>query len=144
MNTTKLTTVALLAALALSPVAVTTPVFAQFLAAPPPVNVPGGPSNYPRHADTYDCSDQLGYLRRVYTSELDAVRDYTQVWVTPICAGDHVFRSEGNAGALRGAIADNEAMLIALGEQAFRPEDVVGVRMTGEDKVTLYVSPFHR
>jgi hypothetical protein len=34
-------------------------------------------------------------------------------------------------------------MMEALMASAFRADEVVGVRMTGEDKVILYVHPLH-
>jgi hypothetical protein len=104
--------------------------------------VPGGP-DHPAPS-TYSCSEELGHLRRVHVGELAAVQDPTRVWVTPICVGDRMFRSDGNAGALRSAIAANDAMAAALEAGAFTPDDVVGVRMIGEDTVTLYVHPLDR
>ena len=52
-------------------------------------------------------------------------------------------RNDGNAGALRGAIAHNDALMAALDLRAYEPEDVVGVRMTGDESVILYVHQFH-
>jgi hypothetical protein len=93
------------------------------------------------HATTYNCGDDLGRLRRVFPQEIQSVYDEDRVSVLPICEGEDVglLRSEGNAGALRKHIAQNEAMVVALGDRDFGPEDVVGVRMTGKDKVILYV-----
>lgn len=102
--------------------------------------------DYPKPS-TYSCSSELGYLRRVYEEELDAVSDPHYVSVVAVCQGEDygALRSEGNAGALRQAIADNDAMTEALFVKGdFRPEDVVGIRMTGEEKVILYVHPFRR
>ena len=100
----------------------------------------GGPSS------TYECSDQLGYLRRVYEEELEVIDDPDYVAVVPICMNEDVgiFRTDGNAGSLRTVIADNDAMMEALVDAAFGSDDVVGVRMTGEYKVILYVHPFHK
>jgi hypothetical protein len=135
MLRTSLLALAATTVMAVVSASVATPAVAQFLAAP--INPKPNPS-------TYDCSTELGHLRRVYTAQLDAVEDNTQVWVTPVCLNDDsVFRSEGNAGALRGAIASNDAMLTALFAANYGPEDVVGVRMLGDDKVTLFVHPFH-
>jgi hypothetical protein len=109
------------------------------------VAVPGGPDIPEPAPSTYSCTDELGYLRRVHASELAPVKDPTQVWVTPICENeDSAFRTVGNAGKLRTAIAANQAMEAALEDKAFGPDDVVGVRMTGPDTVILYVLPFHR
>lgn len=93
------------------------------------------------HASTYSCGDDLGHLRRVFPQEIQSVYDEDRVSVLPICEGEDVgsLRSTGNAGALRKHIAQNEAMVVALGDRDFEPEDVVGVRMTGKDKVILYV-----
>lgn len=110
-----------------------------------PVAAPNNPKtpNKPS-ADTYSCRDQLGFLRRVYDDELDGISDSNRVWVTPVCEGEDfgLMRSDGNAGALRGHIASNEAIMHALLGKDFRPDDVVGIRMTSEDSVILYVHPF--
>jgi hypothetical protein len=88
---------------------------------------------------TYSCGGDLGLLRRVLPEQIDAVFDERQVTVIPVCDGeDAALRNEGNAGAIRSHIAMNDAMVIALGEDAYTAEDVVGVRMLG-DKVVLYV-----
>ncbi len=111
----------------------------------PGATVPGGPDIPEPAPSTYSCTDELGYLRRVRASELAPVKDSTKVWVTPICENeDSTFRTAGNAGKLRTAIAANRAMQKALKEKAFGPDDVVGVRMTGTDTLILYVLPFHK
>lgn len=96
--------------------------------------------------DTYDCTEPLGHLRRVYEEELDAVVDPVRVWVTPICINEDPgpIRNAGNSGALRAHIASNAAMRDALFDANFGPDDVVGIRMTGEDSLILFVYPFHR
>lgn len=95
---------------------------------------------------TYDCTSELGYLRRVYEEELDAIENPNRVAVVPVCMGESygVMRSEGNAGALRQAVADNDAMTEALFRKNFTPDDVVGIRMTDFDALILYVFPFHQ
>lgn len=103
--------------------------------------------NNPTHPQErpYECTEQLGYLFHVYEEQLDQVDDVNRVWVTPVCMGDArgIMRSEGNAGALRARIADNEAMTTALFRKKFGPEDVVAIKMIGEDTVILFVHPFH-
>ena len=144
MNTSIIAATAL-AVLALAPITTATSVQAQFAAAPGQST--RIPDNYPEPAPatTYSCTEELGHLRRVYSSELAAIDDPGKVWVTPICVTlDRVFRTDGNAGSLRAAIASNPAIRQALEGKAFRPEDVVGVRMTGKDKGTIYVHPFHK
>lgn len=95
--------------------------------------------------DTYTCSTELGYLRRVYEEELEAIAEPQYVSIVPVCMGEEygMMRSEGNAGALRQVIASNDAMTEALDRADFGSDDVVAIRMTGEDKVILYVHPFH-
>lgn len=97
-------------------------------------------------SSTYQCASELGHLRRVHVQDLDEIDGPNLVSVVPICAGESfgLMRSDGNAGSLRGAIADNDAMGEALFMSNFHPEDVVGVRMTGDESVLLYVHPFHR
>lgn len=96
---------------------------------------------FPKHeASTYSCGSELGYLRRVYPEQIDSVLDEDQVSVVPVCEDeDGSLRNAGNAGALRMHIADNEAMVVALGDATYSPEDVVGVRMTGDESIILYV-----
>jgi hypothetical protein len=95
---------------------------------------PDEPNSSTRH-----CSDQLGHLRRVYEEDLDAVEDPNRVFVIPICADDHMMRSDGNAGALLQVIAGNEALVEALWRKGYRHEDVIAIRMTGEESTNLYV-----
>lgn len=108
------------------------------------VRVPKPNNPTPSQERPYECTEQLGYLFRVYEEQLDQVHDVNRVWVTPVCMGDAsgMMRSEGNAGALRGRIADNEAMTTALFRKKFGPEDVVAIKMIDEDTVILYVHPF--
>src|SRR5688572_29208096 len=87
--------------------------------------------NNPGGGDTYSCTDQLGYLRRVYEDQLEVIDNPNHVSIMPICIGEDygVFRNDGNAGALRSVIADNEAMTKALFLKNFGSDDVIGVRM---------------
>ena len=131
-----------LAILALTPIAAATSAHAQRV---PTYPTPNYPDYDPKPSVDTPCTDQLGHLRRVYAKELAPVKDWTQVWVTPICENeDSVFRTAGNAGKLRSAIAANSAMQKALKSKTFGPDDVVGVRMTGPDTTILYVLPFHK
>jgi hypothetical protein len=97
-------------------------------------------------ATTYQCSSELGHLRRVYEEELDDIEDPLRVSILPVCMTDDfgLMRNDGNAGALRQTIADNDAMMEALFRKDFNAEDVVGIRMTDEDAVLLYVHPFYK
>lgn len=128
-----------LATLAISPVPVLTgPALAQpncTHSRCPPTDNPG---------TTYRCTDQLGYLRRVYEDELEVIDNPDYVSIFPICSTESygIFRTEGNAGSLREAIADNDAMTEALFLKNFGPEDVVGVRMTGPASLILFVHPW--
>jgi len=102
---------------------------------------------YPKpKRSTYKCSDDLGYLRRVYNDEIDQVQDEQRVWVRPLCLGEEVgpIRNAGNAGTLRIHIAQNEAMRAALFASNYTADEVVGVRMTGYDSVILFVTQFHK
>jgi hypothetical protein len=94
---------------------------------------------------TYHCGNELGYLKRVYEEELDEVTDVEDVSIVPVCENEDygLMRSDGNAGAIRTHIADNDAMTEALDFANYRADDVVGVRMTGDDTVILYVHNFH-
>lgn len=109
------------------------------LSCDPPPHTGGG------DATTYNCSGQLGFLRRVYEEELDGIDNPNLVSVVPVCMGESygLMRSDGNAGALRQSIASNGAMEEALFRSNFASDDVVGIRMTGDQSVILYVHPFH-
>jgi hypothetical protein len=100
--------------------------------------------NNPGGGSTYECTEPLGHLRRVYEHELEEINNPRHVSIMPICIGeDNVFRTDGNAGALRQSIADNEAIMEALFRRNFGAEDVVGVRMIGPEKVLVIVHQFH-
>lgn len=96
-------------------------------------------------SETYECSDEMGYLRRVYEDDLEEIENPLRVAVVPVCEGQPygVMRADGNAGTLRQVIADNDAMVEALFRKKFESDDVVGIRMTGDESVILYVHPFH-
>ena len=89
--------------------------------------------------DTYECSDWLGHLRRVYPEQIAAVDDGYRVWVTEVCPEDTMMRSDGNATYLLPAIAANDVLVEALQRQGHVVEDVVAVRMMGEETISLYV-----
>ena len=103
----------------------------------------------PRHEDKPSsdnkCGTKLGYLRQVFPEQIAVIDTDYRVWVTEICLNSEygLLRSQGNAGKLRGAIADNEVLVGVLDGKAYGPEDVVGVRMMGDDTINLYVHPFH-
>jgi hypothetical protein len=103
----------------------------------------GGPGRHPRYeVKKDDCGGELGYLRRVYEEEIDLVE---RASIVPICEQDGfgLMRSDGNAGAIRQHIADNDDIMAALVAANFRVEDVVGVRMTGDESAVIYVHTFH-
>ena len=92
---------------------------------------------------TYNCSNDLGYLRRVYEEQID---DILEVSIVPICEDDDygLMRSDGNAGAIRNRIAENDDIMYALDGADYGIDDVVGVRMTGDYKAIIYVHTFLR
>jgi hypothetical protein len=106
--------------------------------------IPSKPQYKQAQPTTYKCTGELGHLRRVYEEQLDGVEYQEDVSIVPICEGEDygVMRNDGNAGALRQHIADNDAMVAALDTANFRADDVVGVRMTGDETVILYVHTF--
>jgi len=88
------------------------------------------------------CGDQLGYMKRVYPAEVLGVDNHYRVWVTELCPSDTLMRSDGNAAYLRSSIAKNRVLVEVLGRQGFHADDVVAVRMMGDDTVNLYVHHF--
>lgn len=93
------------------------------------------------HASTQSCSNELGYLRRVYEEEVGGIE---RVSVVPVCENEDygVMRSDGNAGAIRQALGDNDDVQEALQAANFGIEDVIGVLMTGDESAVIYVHPF--
>ena len=123
------------AALALIVALPATSSFAMVLINKPTHKVPKAVST------TSSCGSELGFLRRVGQGEVMGIDDTTQVWVTEICAGSELgmMRNEGNAGKLRQAIASNDAIMQRLGQMAYTEQDVIAVKMMGEDTIHLYV-----
>lgn len=128
--------------------ALAAPAFALSIRPPTNENTPGGPSNYPdrkpRYESTYDCTAQFGHLKRVLPAEVAGIDDGYRVWVTPVCVGGELLRSEGNAAHLRTTIADNEVLTEALFRKNFGPDNVFAVKMMGDDTINLYVHHFAR
>ena len=91
-----------------------------------------------------NCADQLGHLKRVYPAEVRGVDNSYRVWVTEICTSSVLMRSDGNAAYLRTSIADNDVLVDVLGQKGFGSDDVVAVRMMGDDTINLYVHHFGR
>lgn len=125
-------------------VTVFTTVTASFAATIPPNRDPKHPRPSFGVDSTYHCGGELGYLKRVHADQLEGIFDPQDVSIVTVCENDDygLMRSEGNAGALRTQIAQNSAMADALQAANFGADDVVGIRMTGEDKVILYVHTF--
>jgi hypothetical protein len=86
-----------------------------------------------------NCSDQLGFMKRVYPAEVLGIDNSDRVWITEFCPGSSVLRSEGNAAYLRTTIAANDVLVEKLLEKGYRAEDVIAVRMMGDDTINLYV-----
>lgn len=85
------------------------------------------------------CNDHLGHLKRVLPADVAGIDDRRRVWVTEFCPGSSVMTTDGNAAPLRSAIADNDALVAALRQKGFAPDDVFAVQMMGEDTINLYV-----
>ena len=86
-----------------------------------------------------NCGDQLGYMKRVYPEQVQGVDDSYRVWVTEFCQGSELLSSNGNAAYLRPTIAQNDVLVSVLSDKGFFPEDVIAVRMMGDDTINLYV-----
>ena len=93
----------------------------------------------PDEKDDDVCQDHLGGLKRVTPEELAGVVEAQRVWVTEYCMNHFELPDDGNAGGLRATIADNDAMVRALRQKGYSAGDVFGVKMMGDDTVTLYV-----
>jgi hypothetical protein len=89
-----------------------------------------------------NCGEQLGYMKRVYPAQVLGIDNTDRVWVTEFCPSSDILSSDGNAAYLRTSIADNEVLVAELFDEGYRPEDVVAVRMMGDDTINLYVHRF--
>jgi len=116
------------------------PAFAMQLPPTTHPRVPGGPNG----ASTYSCGSDLGYLKRVFPADVAGIDKQTRVWVTEVCLGDSMVRSEGNAEYVRRFIAKNRVLVDALRGKSYSADDVYAVRMMGDDTVNLYVHRFVR
>ena len=103
--------------------------------------VPGKPKK--PTTSTYECGAELGYLRRVYEEEVAAIEE---PWIMAVCDGEDfgLMRNDGNAGALRNELAANDYVMEALDAANFTVDDVIGIRMTGDEEAVIYVHTFHR
>jgi len=118
------------------------PAFAQVA----PTNYPPKRENPRPVVNPTACGSELGFLRKVSQGEVTGIGDYERVWVTEICPGSELgmMRNEGNAGKLRQAIASNDVIMQRLDEMAYTEQDVIAIKMMGEDTIHLYVYHYQR
>jgi hypothetical protein len=95
---------------------------------------------YERSVD--NCGELLGVMKRVYPAQVQGIDNTDRVWVTEFCPSSDILSSDGNAAYLRTTIAQNDVLVAELFEEGYRPEDVVAVRMMGDDTINLYVHRF--
>jgi hypothetical protein len=100
---------------------------------------PAGGSSSPS-----SCGDELGHLSRVFPADVTGIDNGYRVWVTELCPGASLMRSDGNAAYLRPSIAQNDLLVAMLGEKGYHADDVFAVRMMGDDTISLYVHHFDR
>lgn len=89
------------------------------------------------------CEYGMGYLPRVSAKEVRGIDEGWRVWVRPVCENSpHApVRNMGNATQLIGTIGRNDTLEAALDDQRYLADDVVGVRLTKGNRVTLWVHP---
>jgi hypothetical protein len=102
---------------------------------PEPVEVAG-----PR--STASCDSQLGHMPRVYKSQIEAIDSSSRIWVTELCPGFSMLRSEGNGAYLSSTIAANELLAEALGRKGYRAQDVFAVQILSDNIINLFVGRF--
>ena len=90
------------------------------------------------------CGDQLGQLSRVFPADVTGIDKTNRVWVTELCPGAELMRSDGNAAYLRTSIAQNDVLTEMLQRKGYQVDDVFAVRMMGDDTINLYVHNFGR
>jgi hypothetical protein len=95
----------------------------------------------PTAESTYVCGNELGYLRRVYSDEVEAIENAS---VVPVCENEEfgMMRNDSNAGALRQDLAANDDVMDALDAANFTVDEVVAVRITGDETAIIYVHTF--
>jgi hypothetical protein len=127
------------AAISMAPIPVVTgPAVAQPLGFAAPNN-----PKLPRRS-TYTRHNELGYLRRVYEEELDLIHDANRVWVTLVCMVGlrHAPAAKATPAPCVPTLPTTVPSWTRY-RKNFRPDDVVGIRMTGDDAVIIYVHLFH-
>lgn len=104
----------------------------------------GGPGGG-GYSGAHYCGDELLTIGRVKPEQIAAVDGLAKVSVMPFCEDEEAgpLRAMGNAGLLRGPIAENPILLAALIEADFEAKDVVAVRMSKKGNVTLLVNRFN-
>jgi len=86
----------------------------------------------------HQCGNVLNILPRIVRKEaVAAIPSDANVSVHNICTGVQL-DSFGNAAGLTQTIAANRALVRALGQWGYRPDDVVGIQING-NAVQLYV-----
>ena len=109
------------------------------------VDTPCGQVSCPEGgSSSASCGDELGHLSRVFPADVTGIDNGYRVWVTELCPGAALMRSDGNAAYLRPSIAQNDLLVAMLGEKGYPADDVFAVRMMGDDTISLYVHHFDR
>ena len=106
-------------------------------------------TNYPVHVSEPEefCTEGLGHMRNVTSSDIQAISFNQAIVLVPLCEDGLRARREvvgtlfldGNVNTVRQPIARNRALISALASQDYDEQDVVALRFGGNDSIILYV-----
>lgn len=84
------------------------------------------------------CDAKIGDLDKVTARQIKSVSGRDAVDVVPVCIDKNLIDQQDGVGSLRSAIAKNQSMGQALGQDGYAADDVVGV-IVGRTQAVLYV-----
>jgi len=97
-----------------------------------------------------ECAYQLNYMPRVTRSLIESIRG-EPVYLVPVCEDGLTGNNEeygwlfvaGNVDTLRLPIARNRGLMTALDAEGYDQNDVISLRLGGDDSIVLYVHQRH-
>lgn len=100
---------------------------------------PGGEPEIPGNtAGLVRCDAKIGDLAKVTARQIGTVSGRDAVDIVPVCVDKNLIEQQQGVENLRNAIAQNDKMDKALGQDGYAADDVVGV-IVGRKSAVLYV-----
>lgn len=84
------------------------------------------------------CDAQIGDLKKVTAKQIKGISGRDEVQVVAVCVDKNLVEQQQGVENIRSAIAQNDNMDAALGQQGLGADDVVGV-VVGRTQAVLYV-----